>query len=292
MKKICFSSLIILFLIVSFSLKIFSQMNSSEDSSSEERENSLVRIFGAGNTESGKITNDVVLICSEGTVRGTVTSDCVVIFGKVHLKRGSEIQGDLVAICSSIERDRGVTVKGDTVNIASYEMSAVPSFIMSVFSSWDIVLALIILLFFRNYVRGLTDRFVSNPASSFIAGFLWLIGFIPLIILLAVSIIGILFIPLVPLLYFLGFSFGFAVLGHMIGDKIASVTGKECKEPARSVIGLFLVLIIFKLIALFPVLGGLTVEVIKMLVRTFGLGLFIMTLWEASKRKSFRSGKK
>jgi hypothetical protein len=101
MKKICFYSLIILFLIVSFSLKIFSQMNSSEDSSSEERENSLVRIFGAGNTESGKITNDVVLICSEGNCEGYGDKRRVVLFGKLHIKRGSEIHGDLVAICSS-----------------------------------------------------------------------------------------------------------------------------------------------------------------------------------------------
>jgi hypothetical protein len=267
-------------------------MSSAEERNSDEKENSLVRIFGAGNTESGKITDDVVLIFSEGTVRGEVMRDCVVIFGKVHIKRGTKINGDLVAIFSSIERDRDVTVKGDTINIASYEVSGIPSFIMSVFSSWDILMALILLLFFWRYVKNLTDRFVSNPASSFIAGFLWIIGFLPLIILLAVSIIGILLIPVVPLVYFIGFSFGFAVLGHMIGDKIASITGKECKEPARSVTGLFLILIIFKLIALFPVLGGLTVEVIKMLVRTFGLGLFIMTLWEASGKKSFVSSKK
>jgi len=292
MKKICLYTIVISCLLVIFSINIFSQMSSAEERNSDEKENSLVRIFGAGNTESGKITDDVVLIFSEGTVRGEVMRDCVVIFGKVHIKRGTKINGDLMAIFSSIERDRDVTVKGDTINIASYEVSGIPSFIMSVFSSWDILMALILLLFFWRYVKNLTDRFVSNPASSFIAGFLWIIGFLPLIILLAVSIIGILLIPVVPLVYFIGFSFGFAVLGHMIGDKIASITGKECKEPARSVTGLFLILIIFKLIALFPVLGGLTVEVIKMLVRTFGLGLFIMTLWEASRRKSFISSKK
>lgn len=241
----------------------------------------LVRIFSSGTVESGEEINDVVMLFSEGTVRGKVKGDCVAIGGKLSLKQGAEIDGDLVTILCSVERDREVKVGRDEVNIGSHD----PGLLKSIFMAWDFLLALAFILLFWRRALPLTDRFLLNPASSFLTGFLGLLGFVPLILLLVISIVGILLIPLVPIFYFLGFVIGFAVMGVILGNRIATISGREISQPLRSVLGLLAILVTVKVISLFPLLGGLTAELIKMLIRTFGLGLLLTVLWESARRK-------
>jgi len=246
---------------------------------------SLVRIFGSGNLEAKRKTGDVVLVFSEGTIDGEVERDCVVIGGKIHLKGDSVIRGDLVTVFSSIDKSSSARVCGDEVNILSYDTSGIPNFIHGVFSSWDILLALILILFSWKYVNSLSDRFSVNPASGFITGFLMLIAFIPIVILLLVTIVGIFLIPLLPVIYITGFAFGFAIVANLLGDKIAHLTSRNIEEPLKSAIGLMVLLMLFKVIGWFPLLGGLTVEVIKMIIRTMGFGVFFGVIWERYRRK-------
>jgi len=271
------------------------QVDGSEDEECEEvspeeddeydNTSDIVRIFGTGNLDDGEMADSVVLIFSDGTINGVIQGDCVVIGGKVNLKRETVINGDLVAIFSSLNKERDVLVRGDEVCLFTYQTAGILTVVKSIFLSWDIFLAFILLLLGWKYVHGLTDRFTANPASYFIKGFIWLIGFIPLIIVLAISILGIFLIPLVPLIYMLGFAFGFAVFANYLGEKLASVTGKDFSQPFRAITGLIIILIVFKIISFFPLLGGLSVEVIKMIIRTFGLGLFISVLLERAWKK-------
>ena len=266
-------------------VKDYERQEECEEGEDGEDDNSIVRIFGMGNLEAGNKVDSVVLIFSEGTISGRISDDCVVIGGKVNLRRGAEIGGDMVTILSSVNKDKTVKIKGDEVSIFTYQASGVLEMVKSIFTSWDILLALLFILFFWRYIKGLTDRFLSNPMSPFLSGFLWLILFIPLIIVLAISILGIFLIPLVPLIYMAGFAFGFAVMACYTGDKLAGLSGRDFKDPLRSVAGLFIILLIFKIISFFPLLGGLSVEVIKMIIRTMGLGLLISIIWESAFRK-------
>lgn len=248
----------------------------------------FVKIFGTGTLDEGLDANDVVLIGSEGTIRGNVKGDCVVVGGKLHLKHGASVSGDLVSVFSSVDKDRDVLINGSQVNIGSYESTGIPGFIKGILSAWDLMIALILLLVSWRFVNVLTDRLQVNPGSAFMTGFLGLICFVPLIIILAISIIGIVMIPILPLFYIVGFGFGFAVMANLMGDKIADLMKKDVSQPVRAIIGLISILILLKIISLFPILGGLTAEVIKMIMRTVGLGLIIGVLWQAIKRKGER----
>lgn len=255
-----------------------------DEEKSSEDENDVVRIFGSASVDEKEQVRDVVLIFSDGSIKGHVSGDCVVIGGRLHLYDGARIEQDLVTILSSLTRDRGAVVKGDTVNIGGYETGGVASTLKGVFGSFDFLLALLLLLLGWRWIQFLTDRFLMNPASSFLTGFLAFLAFIPAIILLAISIVGILCIPLLPIFYYVGFSVGFAIMGNMLGGRIADLLKKEMQQPLRSILGLVALLIILKAMALFPIMGGLTAELIKMLIRTFGLGVLLAAFWSAARR--------
>lgn len=250
----------------------------TEDSSGEK---DMVRIFSSGTLQEWEEAGDVVLLFSDGAIRGKVKGDCVCIGGRLSIKNSAEIEGDLVTLLCTLDKSKEAHVKGDEVTIASWD----PGFIKSIFMAWDFILALLIALFFWKHVHIFTDRFLMNPASGFLTGFLGLLSFVPLILLLVVSIAGILIIPLVPLFYFFGFALGFAVIGNLIGERIARLMGRDIQQPLRIVLGLLAILLIVKLVALFPLLGGLTAELLKMIIRTFGLGLLFIVVWEAARKK-------
>ncbi len=256
-----------------------------DSSSHKDGDHDFVRIFGSGTVEDGEKVNDAVLIFSEGVIKGEVQGSCVIIGGKARLTDSATVKHDLVSIFSALTLSRHAKVQGDKVNIGSYESTGVPDFVKTLFSSWDLMLALLLLLIFWRFVIRVTDRFLINPATCLVTGFFGLIGFIPLIVLLAISIVGILLIPLVPFLYFFSFVLGFAVTGHILGNSISYKSGKELSQPLKSILGLLAVLIILKLTAIFPIVGSLSVEVMKMVIRTAGLGLLYVLIWDAVKKK-------
>jgi len=257
----------------------------ADSSSRKENGQDFVRIFGSGSIDEGEQVNDVVLIFSDGTIRGDVMGSCVVIGGKARIADSATVKGDLVSIFSSLSISRHARLKGDRVNIGSYESTGIPDFVKTLFSSWDLMLAMLLLLIFWKFVLRMTDRFLMNPAASIVTGFFGLIGFIPLIVLLAISIVGILLIPVVPLLYYFSFVLGFAVTGMVIGNEISHRSGKEMTQPLKAILVLLAVLIVIKLCALFPLIGPLTAEVIKMVIRTAGLGLLFIVIWDAVKKR-------
>lgn len=256
-----------------------------DNSNLHDRDQDFVRIFGSGTVQEDEKVNDAVLIFSDGVIKGDVQGSCVVIGGKARLTDSATVKDDLVSIFSSLSISRHAKVKGSRVNIGSYESTGVPDFVKTLFSSWDLMLALLLLLIFWRFVMRMTDRFLINPAACLVTGFFGLIGFIPLIVLLAISIVGILLLPLIPFLYFFSFVIGFAVTGVILGNVISEKSGKEFSQPLKSIIGLLAVLILLKLAALFPIVGSLSAEVLKMVIRTAGLGLLYMVIWDAVKKK-------
>ncbi|MDQ7825200.1 MAG: hypothetical protein RDV48_20530 [Candidatus Eremiobacteraeota bacterium] len=262
-----------------------SDKDEGDRSPAKEGENDFIRIFGSGTIDEGEKVNDAVLIFSDGVIKGEVRGDCVVIGGKARLTDSAIVKKDLVSIFSALSTGRRTIVRGNRVNIGSYESTGVPDFVKTLFSCWDLMLALLLLLIFWRFVIRMTDRFLLNPAACLVTGFFGLIGFIPLIVLLAISIVGILLIPLIPALYFFSFVAGFAVTGTILGNTISDKSGKEFSQPLKSILGLLAALIILKVMALFPLIGPLSAEVMKMIIRTAGLGLLIVMLWDAVKKK-------
>jgi hypothetical protein len=116
-------------------------------------------------------------------------------------------------------------------------------------------------------------------------GFFSIVAFIPLMILLAISIVGIILIPLIPLLYMGGFILGFTVIGNLAGEQLARALRRDLTQPLKAVLGLLALLVILKVVTIVPLLGWLTAEIAKMLIRTAGLGLLCTIIWEASRKK-------
>jgi len=245
----------------------------------------LVRIFSPGNVEPGMNVRDVVLIFSDGTVSGEVMGDCVVLGGKLELRREAVVEGDLVCIFSTVNIDRESVVKGSQVSIGSHQSTAAGHFLKDIFSAWDFLLALFLLLFFWKHVHIWTDRFLQVPARCVLEGFVAMLAFAPLLLLFAISIIGIFLIPFVPFLYLAGFVLGFAVMGNLAGDYIARMLKKEMSQPMKAILGLGAMLVAAKLVALVPLVGWLSAEMLKMVIRTAGLGLLWILISEAAKRR-------
>lgn len=224
-------------------------------------------VFGRSLTIGADETVDkAVAIGGSITVAGHVRYDAVAIGGSVTILPGASVGGDSVAIGGAVSVAEGATLEGDNVSLGGAIPTTVGSmtrwvvggphrFSMFRFASrltravLLLVIAVLIAVTFPDALTRVGAYLATRPGLSALGGVSILLGFVPLCVLLAVTIIGIPLIPVAVLLLVALFLFGFTVSAAWLGERLPFL---QEKTPVKTVA---LGGAVFALVGLIPWIG-------------------------------------
>jgi len=248
-------------------------------------------ITGPVVVDRGDTTGDIVVLDGNVLVRGTVKGDLVVLNGTVTL-RGT-VKGDVIAVADRVivgdrgqiggdlrygdKKPQGATsdkVKGD-VKRFDIESIAAPAGVGVVIGLW---LAVTVSIFLLGLVLLLLFPRAADAVTRVGAGKSLLVGLLLIILLPILAIVAFVTILGIPLGFVLMLAF---VLLLAIGYvSTAWILGRRILKPPKARILAFLVgLVILRLLALIPFVGGL----IGFLAMLLGLGALALAAGHARK---------
>ncbi len=231
--------------------------------------NDMVRVFQGDLTvpEGRVVQGDVV--CVGGSVelsKGTVVQgDAVAVGGSVTLDEGALVMGQAVAVLGTVDVARGAQVMGEHVQVGMGKLfggssrrhgwltSLGPFGLFPTVALFALVylIGLVVLRMWPDRVRNVGFALFENPVRSFTVGFLCWLLLLPLVVLLAISLVGIPLIPLLPVIIFLSIVVGLSSFAMRIGESMPAGPGQRFVPPAALGMGMAVLL----LVAFVPWLG-------------------------------------
>ena len=205
-------------------------------------------VFGQSlNIGADETIGKAVAIGGSVTVAGHVRRDAVAIGGSVTLLPGARVEGDAVAVGGTVSVDPAATLDGDNVSLGGTIPSMVgssmrwaaggmrPMFGFASRLTRAVLLyglALLVAVAFPGVLAHVKAYLVDRPGLSALGGLALVLGFAPLCVLLAVTIIGIPLIPVAVLLLVALLLFGFTVSAGWLGERIPVL---QEKTPVKTV---------------------------------------------------------
>lgn len=209
-----------------------------------------VVVMGGSLSVDGTVDGDAVVIGGPGTVNGEVTGDFVVVGGPAKLGPEAHIHGDVALVGGSLSRDPNAVIDGevshtqlplagkwwsgwahDWARQRSHPFTAMSPFrrVTRVFYTVTrylllVLLAMLLMLIARRPMKRVAARVTREPWKAGVVGFLAEVLFLPVtilvVVLLAISIIGIPLLILVPfalLALAFGAFFGYCAVAWALG---------------------------------------------------------------------------
>ncbi len=231
--------------------------------------------------EKNMVAGDVVAIGGDVTVYGRVEKNVTAVGGSVILKANSYVGGQVVIVGGEIIKDPTAVVGERVTQI--YMPRFIPSMTTFVKGGWLALwatISLLVLLGFLGLAILLAALIPENIGVAIMAleqtfikmflwGMLWAILVVPIAVLLAISIIGILLIPVEILLVVLALVIGYIAAAVFIGKHVLSALKKKSPPFVDAILG---ILVLF-LIGFVPVIGPM----IKAVFLTAGFGAVLTT---------------
>jgi len=271
-----------------------------------------IAVLGGKIINSGLIKNDVAILGGDFHNLSVVDGDIFVAGGTVKLDSGSIVNGSISMIGGSLERDTHAFVKGE---IKSVEIKVLGKALPKIKGMLQIprlvpqgismtaravatiasiagffVLALILLLIFPKPIEKIAEKTQVNIWIAIAIGFGMQILIVPLIVLLAVSIIGIAVIPLFLLALLACLLLGITSVYYLIGARIKHTEGDKQSLIGKFALGFIVIMAIPILGAIIrivsPVGGFFSVlgSIILYVIATIGLGAAFYTLVSRKKQ--------
>lgn len=236
----------------------------------------VVKTGGALTVAEGQSVGNAVAYGGPVTVEGHVDGDVVAFGGSVRLGAKATVTGDVVAFGGDIRKEPGAVVGGEEVSFGGSttgvlakeivkarqqaqarvhdadERGGVFAGIGSFFARFAVLFALgfLFTLFAPSRMKALESEIKAAPGKSLLTGVLGSFALLPLTVLLAVTVIGIPFIPAMWIMALLGVTMGFAAFAADLGMKLPMFRGKKTQALVLAV-GLLGLLVI----GMIPVLG-------------------------------------
>jgi cytoskeletal protein CcmA (bactofilin family) len=197
-------------------------------------------VFGGNLYIMGTVTGDAVVFGGTVNNRGTIEGDLVVIGGSVALDSASVVLGDVETVGGAIERHEFSKVEGDVSQVEAEVINKIIPRLSGVFRftrgipgpsglgvifllpAFLVIYVLYILAFliFPRAVDTISDRIQEKVWPSVGLGFGLEVMYAPIIVLLAVSIVGIPLIPLFALGIVAALLLGIPSICLIVGDRI------------------------------------------------------------------------
>ncbi len=248
-------------------------------------------IFKAGQDitiADGQGADNVIAIGGQITVNGLVEQNVVAVAGSVVLTNKAVVRGNVIVVGGVVARGSGSLVYGDVTEINSSTLSeAITSAMRGELEGWSLILNIISLCFFAiilittlimtllipRSLALIANAIESNKLKSFFWGILATLMIVPFFMLLAISIIGIVLIPLAFTVLLIAAIVGFIAFGVLLGNFIITRIFRGYKKSLvkEALVGVSLLW----LLGWIPLYIGM---LIKALVITFGLGGVIIAL--------------
>lgn len=234
-----------------------------------------VTVFG-GNVlvgESGTIGRTLDAAAGEVEINGTIQGDATIGAGRISLGPAALITGNLEYNAGSLERHPESRVTGSIERVESADVAGgplAPNWATSLYGFLTtLLLGVILLLAFPRFSRRVATRVADDPLTSGGVGLVALIVGPILLVLLAITIIGI------PLALLGAFLFALLVwIGNLYG--IYSVGGwlLSFADVDNRWVALLFGLLLVALLSPIPLVGG----IVQFLLLLLGLGALLLTL--------------
>lgn len=184
--------------------------------------------------------------------------------GKVLLDAGGEVEGDIVEVAAG---SIGSFMHDFDHRFKWYYPWFFRSFSLIVL----LLVSLVAVLLFPSIIEKASYQLESNPGKSMLFGILIMILFIPFIVILAISLLGIPLIPILVIFYFLAYFLGYMAVGKVLGQRILVSLDRG---PNTLIFRIFLGVVTIWVISLIPVIGGL----LNLMIFVIGLGVLILSI--------------
>lgn len=264
----------------------------------------------AGTTTSGS----VMAIRGDLNVYGNVDGAATAILGDVIVHDGGRVRGGAVALGGYVRneggsilgviKDVGATHNRSTVSFGGRPRTTLGS--LAAAFLWLVVLLLVgtfVLFFLRDYFTRAVEVITNETGRSLLTGVLGGLASIPalvtLVVLMAITIIGVVFIPIGVAAFLIALSgigiLGFLAVAHVTGIAIAgkrnaeTPAGQELQFLYTGIIAFSALWIIAAAFTWFPILGSilrmLAFSVTFVAVAT-GFGAVILSWWRSRPKKN------
>jgi hypothetical protein len=187
----------------------------------------LVRVFGDIHVPAGKrVLDDVVAVFGSVEVDGVVEGDVVAVLGSVHVREGAEVQGEVVSVGGMVDQDDGGVIQGQTVSVGFFPVSwgfrALPltlsaiaaGFLAAVLGGWIFAFA------FPTRLVRVASTASRRTGASLLLGLVSVPGFVALIVLMFVTVVGIPLAFLLPFAYVILAYAGNLAATYVLGSKL------------------------------------------------------------------------
>jgi len=265
-----------------------------------------VAVFGGEIENYGTITGDAAV--AGGSIKniGRIDGDIAVAGGTVELDSGSVVDGDIAIVGGSVDRSDYAAVQGKITTLDIGKLNKImprigpffrwnrrPSPLRQAFVGFASIafiivmylLNLLALLIFPNAMEKISNKIKKNIWIAIAIGVGTEILFVPLIILFAVSIIGIPIIPAFVLAIFIAVIFGNSAFSLVLGEKVAQGLNWQIKNKIGIfTIGWLAIMIVLILGVFLKEIGfvGIVIWILGIVIlyvaSTIGLGSVIYAL--------------
>ena len=245
--------------------------------------------------EQGEKVENVVVVGGQATINGLVEQNVIVVGGSAVLTNYAVVRGNVIVVGGIVAKGSGSLIFGDITEVNSTTLAdSINSAMRGELEGWSLILNVISLCFFAIILiialimALLTPRALdavvgairTNKIKSFFWGFLATLMIVPFFMLLAISVIGILLIPLAFTALLLAAIIGFTAFGSLLGNLIITriFRGYQKSIVKETLVGLCLLW----LLGWIPFYIGM---LIKALAITFGLGGVVLALTNRKTRQ-------
>jgi uncharacterized RDD family membrane protein YckC len=234
----------------------------------------IVRVGQDYTLPADEVAREVRSVFGDVTVKGRVERDVVVVFGNVHLASTAVVDGSLAVLGGSATIDPGAVVDRDLI-VAGGTLTAPADFspggthfvvgsirlgnalkgivpwitrgllwgrLIVPELGWVWLVAgiaflvyLVVSLLFDRPVRACADAIVARPISALLLGLLVLVLTIPVLVILAATVIGLAIVPFVLCAMLVGGLFGKVGVARAIGRAVVPESSADSKlQSTRS----------------------------------------------------------
>ncbi len=245
----------------------------------------VVKIGSDVTIEEGTKVHNVLAIGGQVTVEGVVENNIVALGGSVVLTRTAVVRGNVFALGGIIVRGRGAEVHGNVTEINADDISsAIANALSEEWEGWSWIFAIVSVAIFLGIllltvitvflipkpVRLIAAAVREKPFKVTVWGLAGLVLVVPLAVLLAVSVVGIVLIPLEMAIVLCAVLIGFISVSQLVGQKLFAILKRQDQSMMRETVW---GLIVLWLIGWIPYVGWM----VKMCAVILGLGGVLLT---------------
>ena len=245
----------------------------------------IVKIGSDVTIEEGTKVRNVLAIGGQITVDGVVDNHIVAIGGSIVLTGKAVVGGSVFCIGGIIVKGRGAEVYGNLTEINADDISAaIANALSEEWEGWSWIFAIISISIFLGVllltfltvflipkpIRLISSAIKEKPLKVTVWGLAGLVLIVPLAVLLAISVVGIVLIPLEMTIVLCAVLVGFIAVSQLVGRKLFTVLKRHDQSMVRETIW---GLIILWLIGWIPYVGW----IVKMCAIIIGLGGVLLT---------------